>query len=455
MLIVAGAGSGAGALAADPGQPGSLAPAGPTAPAAPAPAPGSRQVQLTPAQLFAAADAARDAGNFAFAEQAYRALANDPNPDLRAEARFRLALMLADRQHKYREAAVELRRLLDEKPGSARARLELARIDAQLGQIGSARRELRAAQASGLPPAVERAVRFYSAALQAARPIGGSLEVSLAPDSNINRSTRANTLGTVLGDFTLNQDARARSGLGLALRGQGWGRLKLDDRSSMLLRVSTSADLYKDPQFRDVSLAIQAGPELRSGTDRLALSLGPSWRWYGTDPYSRSFGGEASLLHPLGTKAQGRIALGVARTINLRNDAQTATGWSLSTGVDRALSARFGMGLSLFGLRDHARDPGWSDAAGGLSAYAWREAGRNTYVLTLGYSRLEADARLALFPRRRVDDRFTAVASVTWRALQWRGFAPLTRVRWERNRSTLGLYDYRRVEAEIGIGSAF
>lgn len=420
-----------------------------------APASAQQSVTLSPAELFAFADAARDRGDFAVAEQAYRALASNPSLELRNEARFRLGMMLADKLKRPRDAAIEFRRILDEQPNAARVRLELARIDAELGNLSAARRELRAAQAAGLPPEVERAVRFYAAALQASRPFGGNVELALAPDSNINRATRAGTLGTVLGDFTLNDDARARSGTGLAVRGQVWWREGLGKSSSLLVRASTSAALYRDPQFRDVSLGLQAGPEFRSGTDRITITLGPTWRWYGTDPYSRAVGGEASLLHPLGKRGQGRLSLGVTRTTNLRNDFQTNTGWFFSTGVDRALSARFGAGLTLSATRSNARDPGWSDASGGINAYAWREAGRTTFVIAAGYSRLEADARLSLFPRRRVDDHFSASASATWRALQWHGFAPLTRVIWERNRSTVGIYDFRRLAAEVGVGSAF
>jgi len=432
-----------------------VAPAGPARaadPPAPAPPP---PVQLTPAQLFAFADAARDAGDFATAEQAYRALAANPDPELRTEARFRLALMLADRQGKRREGAVELRRILDEKPGAARVRLELARLQALMGDLGAARRELRAAQGAGLPPGVERAVRFYAAALQASKPFGGSLELALAPDSNINRATRSDTLGTVIGSFSLDGNARARSGLGLALRGQAWWRQGLDRNASLLARVSTGASLYPDPQFHDVVLGFQLGPEFRSGADRLTLSGGPAWRWYGARPYSRSLGGEASFLHPLGAKAQLRAALGLTHAKNLRNALQTGDTFSLTAGVDRALSARFGLGALASATRTGAADPGWSDASGGVTAYAWREAGRTTFVGTLGYNRLEADERLALFPRRRVDDRVTASLAATWRAIQWKGFAPLTRLTWERNRSTVEIYTYSRIAAELGITSAF
>jgi outer membrane protein len=411
---------------------------------------------LTAAQLFSFADAARDRGDFTTATTAYKALATNPDADLRNEARFRLALMLADKQHRPRDAAVELRRILDEKPKAARVRLELARIQASLGHLGLAQRELRAAQASGgLPPDVERMVRFYAAALHANKPWGGGLEVTLAPDSNINRATRSDTLGTVLGKFTLDDDARARSGLGLSLRGQTYARAPLSRHVSLVVRASWQASLYRAAAFNDVLAGVQAGPELVSGQDRLSLTLGPSWRWFGGVPYSVSLGGDAAFQHPLGTRVQWRLEGGVAHTANLFNALQTGMTSSLTTGYDRALSARLGGGAQLSISRTAARDPGFSDVTAGGSLFAFREIGGATLVLNGGYSRLEADARLLLYPRRRVDDRFTASASLTWRRLHWKGLSPLTRLRWERNRSTIELYDYRRISGEIGITSAF
>jgi hypothetical protein len=90
-----------------------------------------------------------------------------------------------------------------------------------------------------------------------------------------------------------------------------------------------------------------------------------------------------------------------------------------------------------------------------MSAYAFREIGRTTAVISASYSRLEADDRLFLYRHRRADERVAISASTTWRALQWKGLAPLTRLRWERNRSSVEIYDYRRLAAEIGITAAF
>jgi tetratricopeptide (TPR) repeat protein len=182
-------------------------------------APPSQSVTLSPTELFALADRARDAGDFNGAEVAYRALAGNPDIELRTEARFRLGLMLADRLGNPREAAVFFREILDEKPNAARVRFELARMHVMLGNSNAAEREFRAVGATAaLPPEVERLVRFYANALSAFKPFGGSIELALAPDTNVNRATRSDTLGTVVGDLTLDEDARARSGV---LPGQG------------------------------------------------------------------------------------------------------------------------------------------------------------------------------------------------------------------------------------------
>lgn len=417
--------------------------------------PAPQSVTLTPAGLFLFADRARDAGDFATAMAAYRALSANPDAEIRTEARFRLALMLADKQQKYRDAAIELRNILDEKPNAARVRLELARMHAQIGNIAAAGRELRAAEAAGLPPEVLQLVRFYASALDARKPFGGGLEVALVPDSNVNRATRSNTLGTVLGELTLDDAAKARSGVGLAVRGQTYARLPLGARTSLLARLSASADIYRAHRFDDYVVGFQIGPELTPGSDRIALSVGPAWRWYGTDPYSFTIASNASWQHPLSKRAQLRVEAGLARMDNRRNALQDSTLWSLSAGIDRAFSARLGGGILFYGTRDAARDPGYATASGGMNAYLFREMGKTTAVVSLGYGHLEGDERLGLYPQRRRDDRLVASLSATFRQVRIGSIAPLARVRWERNKSTIELYDYNRIAGEIGITAAF
>jgi len=165
---------------------------------------GTTTASLSAAELFAFADRARDAGDYATAETAYLALTRDPDLELRTEARFRLARMYATQMDRKRDAAVLYRRILDDKPDAAPVRLELARVLAELGDYQAARRELRAVQAGALPPEVAQLVRFYANALSATKRLGGSIDLAIAPSSNINRATSSDTLDTVIGDFDLS-----------------------------------------------------------------------------------------------------------------------------------------------------------------------------------------------------------------------------------------------------------
>ena len=228
--------------------------------------------ELSPAQLFQFADAARDAGDYPVAEQAYRALSTNPDIALRNEARFRLAMMLAYNQDKPREAAILLREILGEQPETARVRLELARLLAQMGDIRSAERELRAAQAAGLPPEIERLVRFFTGSLNRAKPFGVDLQVSLAPDTNINRATQSDTLETIIGEFDLSEDARAQSGIGLSSRMRAFARIPTDEHATLAISVNGSGRFYRESAFNDVIVGGQVGSEMRSGTDRIEVS---------------------------------------------------------------------------------------------------------------------------------------------------------------------------------------
>lgn len=414
----------------------------------------TRSVQISVPQLFALADTARDRGDIETAENAYRALAGDPDLEIRTEARFRLGMMFAA-MGRGTEAALLFRQILDEQPNAQRVRLELARVLDLLGDDAGARRALREAQAGGLPPDVARFVDRYSAALRAQKPLGASFEFAIAPDSNINRATRSDTLGTVLGDFTLDEDAKQRSGIGVALRAQGYARTSISERVNLLARISGSADVYRRGEFNDLALGIAAGPEFRLGSDRVTAEAGYTWRWFGGDPYATTANIAVNYLHPLDRQSQLRATAAVGAIDNRRNPLQDGRSYALSLSYERALSSRAGIGASLSGERQDLRDPGYSTAGGQLTLFGYRDLGAATLIGTLGYGRIEADERLFIYPRRRIDDLYRASLGATFRQLTVAGFAPLIRVTAERNRSSIELFDYRRLRAEFGITRAF
>jgi hypothetical protein len=303
---------------------------------------------------------------------------------------------------------------------------------------------------------VARLVDRYSEALRAARPAGASLEIAIAPDSNINQATRSDTLGTVIGDFDIGEDAKARSGTGIALQGQIYRRLGLGSGSAdLLVRASGFADLYRKMRFNDVALDVAAGPELQLGGDRLNFEAGVLQHWYGQKPFLRGARIGASYSHPIGLRSLIRFNGSAMLLDNRLNDLEDGKDFSGQLQFEHALSATTGLALNLSGDRQSLKDAGYSTTGWRAGLTGWREVGRVTVTGGFQLGRLSADARLALFPDKRADRYSRIELGATFRQLQWRGFAPLARFSIERNRSTIAFYDYRRTRTELGIARAF
>jgi len=303
---------------------------------------------------------------------------------------------------------------------------------------------------------VARLVDRYSEALRAARPTGASIEIALAPDSNINQATRSDTLGTVFGDFDIGKDSKAKSGIGVSLRGQAFHRFGLgggDD--SLLVRLSGFADLYRAARFNDIAVDLAAGPELRLGRNQLNLEVGATQRWFGQKPFMRSARLAATWTRPLGRLTQLRLTGSAARVDNQLNDLQDGRDFSGKAEVEHALSATSGIALTGSLDRQSLKDPGYSTTGWRAGLLGWHDMGRMTLTAGAEFGRLEADERLLLFPDKRADRYSRLSLAATFRQLQWRGFAPLARFTIERNRSTIAFYDFRRTRAELGVVRAF
>ncbi|MCW2364528.1 MULTISPECIES: surface lipoprotein assembly modifier [Sphingobium] len=409
---------------------------------------------LNAAQLFDLADQARVAGRLEDAETIYRALARDPDLKVRSEARFRLGMML-DEQGRQTDAALAFRAILDEEPGATRVRLELARVLAAMGDESRARQQLRQAQANGLPPDVQQVVDRFAAALRSNRRFGGNFELAMAPDSNINRATDAKELDTVIAPLTLDEDAREQSGIGLRLSGQVYARVGLGQGLTLVPRLSGDGTFYRASQFNDLSGSALLGLEWQRGRSRLMPSAGVTWRTYGGKAYARTETADLRWTQRIGRRAQSDVGFSYGQSHYNRNALQDGALYNLSAGIERALSARSGVGIQLSGTRQTARDPGYATASGGATLLGWRDMGRTTLFANATVRRLEADARLALFPERRKEWFLRGSVGATFRQIEVAGFSPVVRLAYERNISTVGIYDYRRTTVDLGITRAF
>ena len=338
-------------------------------------------ITVTAAQLFEVARVAADKGEAATAQRAYEALIQDPSQEVRLEARFRLAMLEGKRGNLTRSATL-LRQVIDQRPDAARVRLELASVLDRMGDKDGAWRQVRAIHAGALPADVARLIDRYSEALRAQRPAGTSIEFALAPDSNINRATRADRLGTVLGDFEIADEGKARSGTGVALSGQTYRRVPLRDDVSVLIRASGFANLYRQSRFNDIAADLAIGPEINLKRDRVQLELGATQRWFGQKPFLRSIRAAATLSHQIGSRTMLRLSGSASRIDNQQNDLQDGRGFSGQIGLEHALTRTTGFALSVSADRQSLREPAYSTTGWRAGVVGWRDLGRMT--LTLG-----------------------------------------------------------------------
>ena len=360
-------------------------------------------------------------------EQILELLARDPSPEVRSEARFRQALLLEGRGED-RAAAVSLRRILDDKPDTAPVRLKLATMLQKMGDEFAALRELRALGTSDLPPNVARFVDRLSASLQASKPLGFQLEVALAPDCNINRATRSDTLDTVFGDFMLDKRSKARSGVGAALRGFAQARHSFSDA----LGRGGEGKRRGQPLSREGVQLHFARFRRGAGNARRSHPPGPkrgiTQQWYGMQPYHSSLRVAGIVTHPLDTVSQLRLDAGARWADNRFNDLQDGRGLSVRARYERALSPSLFLAAH-FGIdRFKASDDAYSTRSWNAGLAAYQEFGRMTLSAGIDLGGLKADDRLSLLPAAREDKLLRLSVGSVFRQLTVAGFAPMTRL---------------------------
>jgi len=294
----------------------------------------------------------------------------------------------------------------------------------------------------------------FSQTLRSSKPFGGSVQFGISSDSNINRATRSDTLGTVIGDFTLDEDAKERSGQGLSIDSQTYARLPIG-RHQLAVTLSQSSDLYRHKEFNDVSAALTAGPELTFKATRLNLSVGLTRRWFGGDRFTDGGVVQAILTSALSPSTQGRFALAASDVDNHRNPLESGRSYSAGLDLEKALSSRTGVGISLSAARRDLRDPGYSNRSAQFGLVGYRAFGRMTLIGGATVGLLVADQRLLLYPEKRSDWTKRLSLGATFRKVEFMGFSPSAQFSWERNGSSIEIYEYRRTAVEFGVARAF
>jgi outer membrane protein len=356
----------------------------------------------------------------------------------------------------YRRAEVMFRRILDRDPRSLRVRLELARTLYMEEKDEQADYHFRLAAGERPPTLVMRNIVRFREAIRARRSWRFNLNFGFAPDSNINSATDKETVDIYGLPFRLNPDGRARSGTGRFAGGDASVRLDRSGPVPIYLGVYGRWMRYRDHRFDDAYAGAEAGPEFQLAGGRLRTTVTGLKRWYGERPLVTSLGGRLDYDRLVG----GQWTIGGTLLVRHNDYAgrRDLDGWDAEArvSVNRALGAT-SLGFAYAGIqRNWARDPGqafWRERVGigVLKEIGWGLRPQ----LGIELARQVGDGPLAPFARRRQDRFLQASFSIYKRDWNLGGFAPSLSLTRTRNRSTLTLYQEKRLRAEIRLTKAF
>ena len=216
-------------------------------------------------------------------------LAADPSS---TDALFLMAELNA-RQKRFADAIPYYRKIIVNHPNIVRVRLDLARALFETGEDDAAAYNFHLALAEGnLPATVIDNVERYLAIIRSRRHFVYSVNLGIAPDTNINRATTSDRVNLFGLPFALSPQSRAQSGVGVT------GNLDGEYRADLLpdLRWRTGASLYtlkypSNANFDDTQARGQIGPQWFGARGDVSLLGVATRRWYGDKEYSTGVGG--------------------------------------------------------------------------------------------------------------------------------------------------------------------
>ena len=243
---------------------------------------------------------------------------------------------------------------------------ELAHAELENKSYTTAQRHLKTLLKIDPNPVMRQSYLHQLRRLKQSKKLHFGLSFAIAPSSNINQGTYEDLLDTVIGDLVVDEDSKARSGVGLSLGLNSQLRLAQNGQSRLGLKAALGVTRY--PAFNDLNqnstdLSLLYQRSTRSGL----LAFEPYWQVTRQQDNS------------------DRQVAGLAFTLNHR----LAPNWTYQI-VLKAEERRY---------RGNPRKNGTAGSLQGRLRYAWRPKLHVEGVLTLQRVNAEAD-HLAHWGRR-------------------------------------------------------
>jgi tetratricopeptide (TPR) repeat protein len=395
------------------------------------------------------------AGDFTGARTALAKLvAGDPTAPIHFAF---LEAMILKREGKLDEAVALLRQILSVDPDFEPARRELAFTLADMGQVQGALYHAERLVATTPDVRLRADLQGFITSSGLGRPRGIAWRFQIAPSTNANRGTLAETISLGGLDFVIDDQAQALYGTGLAVGATAWNRWTLNETWDASVSGLFDANFYNNDLINDdVNALLRL--DLGATVGRGRVTFGPLFerRWLAGDEYSSRVGFNlAGIVRPRPDRQVYASTTYWSQNYDDR-DYQNGNLITANLGMTQILSPSVRLAIGLPLAKEVANTDHLSHLDKGLVVTLEREwKGGVVSEFTASYTNAEYDGNFPSFTMPRSDDVSSIRVGLRSRAINIRGFTPEVSYTFTDSSSNIVFYDYQSHDFALDFSQRF
>ena len=365
-------------------------------------------------------------------------------------------------------AVFALERVLAVDPNHVRARAEIARAYAALGETRTAKQEFETVKQQGIPPEVAATIDRVLSAIERVEDEGrtvvhGYAEATIGHDTNVNSATDSRNIAVPLfggAIFTLNPAGVRKSDTFTSVGGGANLRMPLNKEWALTASVAGNKRMNNDWDIFDTgSTDAHVGLVRTYGKDVFSVALQHNQFWVDNDRYRAAAGFTAQWQHNYNARTQSSFYMQYS-DLNYQSGQEVRNADRFVWGANFA-HALPGFKTVFYGgayLGEEATRKDGFEHLGhvllGARAGVQHEFHRDARLFAnLGYEHRRYNGEEPFFLKTRSDNQWNLGAGVAWTPA--RNWLVTPQFQYTRAQSNIDLNDYRRKVVSVTVRRQF
>lgn len=364
-------------------------------------------------------------------------------------------------------AVFAFERVLAVDPNHVRARAEIARAYAALGETKTAKQEFETVKKQGVPPEVATTIDRLLSAIERIEDEGrttvrGYAEATIGHDTNVNSATDDRNVAVPLfggAIFTLNPGAVRRSDIYTSVGGGLSLRKPLDREWAFTAGLNGAKRMNSDVDIFDTGSAdAHVGVVRTYGKDVFSAALQYNQMWVDNDRYREAAGFTAQWQHNYDARTQASLFVQYSDLRYMSQEIRNADRFVIGANFARALP---GFKTVFYGGayvgEEATRKDGFEHL--GHTVYGLRLGGQHEFhrdaraFVNLAYEHRRYGGEDPFFLRVRRDNQWNLGAGVAWAPA--RNWLVTPQYQYTHSDSNIVLNDYRRHVVSVTVRRSF